>query len=997
MRKQLLRLSLWPLLLAPLALQAQGNDCASATPLPDIISWCSGAGAFNNNSATDSGQSPGCFPNAQDNFDLWFSFVAEATDVNISIAGATGQNNGGTLRNPQIALYSGSCDDLENIGCFSDAVGTNSGQFFAGPLVIGQTYYIQVGARNARRGSFRLCVNNYNAIPNPSSDCPTGVILCDKSPFTVAQISGAGNDANELGNVSCSTFSCPLTESGSVWYKWTCDEPGSLTFTLTPLNPVDDLDFVLYELPNGVNDCNGKFDLRCMASGEVVGADFSVWEPCTGATGLSEGETDTGEGCGCTPGDNNFVAPIEMEAGKSYALVVNNFSQSGNGFSVEFGGTGTFLGPRAAFAVNPPQDTFCIGAPVSFVDLSEFEGGIAGWQWNFGEGASPTTVNTQGPHTVTYDTPGMKSVLLRVATDDGCIVSKVLSFYVECCDGQFDVAADILDLLCPEDANGGISLSVNNDNPPYQYLWGDGQNTPNISDLAIGDYTVTITDNYACDTVLTFSVGSPNAMQIDTLIGMPTCNGGTDGSITLTVTFGTPPYEYSWAGGPFGSDNTLNNLAVGDYEVAVRDANGCLLELLLPVRELELLLDPGLPNLLNPSCTGFSDGAITANIANGLPPYLYDFNDGNGYVSGNTLSGLPAGTYTINALDENLCQGTFTLLLEDPPLLEASLDLQGISCHGETDAVLTAVGTGGTGGYTYAWGSGQSVPARSNLGEGTYLVTITDANGCTATADTTIVQPPPLSVGVVDVVDVLCFGAPTGLVQLEGQGGVPPYEYSEDGATFQVSTVFDSLLAGDYTFTVMDSNGCLAEVDATVAQPPQLQVDAGPDLRIELGYTGQINGSSSDPSATYTWVPADSLSCLDCLSPTTYPVNSTVYTLIATDGNGCTAQDSMRVAVTKNRPVYIPNAFSPNGDGRNDGFTIYAGPGLRRIQELKIFNRWGGLVFEGSGFLPNDPARGWDGIVGGEAAQIGVYAYFAKLEFIDGVVIVQEGDVQLVR
>ncbi|MBV6654269.1 MAG: gliding motility-associated C-terminal domain-containing protein, partial [Mameliella sp.] len=212
-----------------------------------------------------------------------------------------------------------------------------------------------------------------------------------------------------------------------------------------------------------------------------------------------------------------------------------------------------------------------------------------------------------------------------------------------------------------------------------------------------------------------------------------------------------------------------------------------------------------------------------------------------------------------------------------------------------------------------------------------------------------------------------------------------------------IAPVFDNLAAGDYTFVVMDANGCLATASATVEQPPELIVDAGADIQIDLGYNDQIDATVTNPDVTYSWMPPDSLSCTDCEDPVTNPVNTTLYTITVTDGNGCIAVDSVTVRVIKNRPVYIPNAFSPNADGRNDGFTVYAGPAVRRVQELKIFNRWGGMVFDGANFPPNEPGLGWDGTFKGEPAQIGVFAYYAKVEFIDGVVVLFEGDIQVVR
>ena len=989
----LARVSLMAALLlsaAGILAQPANNNCANAIFLDDVSSWCSNSAAYTNINATDSGINPTCFPN--NSLDVWFAFTAEATTVNVSVTGAVSINAGGTLENPQFSLYSGDCSNLTQVECANDPIGDNTIGAFASNLDIGATYYIQVSGRLGATGTFKLCVNNFNQAQAPSGDCSSAVVLCDKDPFTVDYVVGEGGNPNEIFDEGCG---CGIVEDNSSWYKWTCEVSGPLTFTLTPLNPSDDLDFVVFELPNGVNDCSDKTPLRCMASGENVGAPITEWQPCTGATGLALNDGDNSESCGCQAGNNNFAQAINMEAGKSYALVINNFSGSGDGFSIEFAGTGTFRGPTADFSAS--TDTVCVGDPVTFTDASTFEGVIAERRWTFGLAGNPGSINGIGPHQVAYDRPGLKSIVLQIETDDGCIVTTVGNVYVECCEGHFDLSANPIPLSCPNSSDGAIDLNVSSDYAPFTFNWSNGQNSEDLADLDRGNYSVTITDAATCQTELMVAVGGPPEFEVDTLIGMPTCNGGVDGSITLQVSGASPPYEYSWRGQPFSSDNTLDNLMVGEYQVTIRDANGCELFLSIPVNELELVLDPNVSSSIDPSCTGFSDGMITVSIANGQPAYQYDFNDGNGFVSENELSNLPAGSYMVDVQDDNLCRGSFTFTLEDPPLLQASFGLQGISCFGENDGQLTAIATGGVGGYAYQWAGGQSTATLNGLGPGAYAVTITDANGCITDADTSFNQPPELFIELDTVINALCFGEPTGFISVLGNGGVPPFEFSAGGQIFQVAPDFDNLLAGAYELTIMDANGCTNTISATITQPGQLIVDAGPDERIELGYSARLRAVANDLNVAYSWEPPDSLSCAECQAPQANPVNTTTYTVTATDANGCIATDEVVVLVLKNRPVYIPNAFSPNEDGRNDLFTIYAGPGARQVLDLKIFNRWGGLVFEKGPFQPNDPSLGWDGFFKGEPAQVGVYAYFAEVAFIDGVSIIYEGDISLVR
>jgi gliding motility-associated-like protein len=997
MNKHLVLLLLWSWT-SLLWAQPVNDECINAIPLTDLNNWCSEPEAFTNEGATTSPEAnPSCFPATQESFDVWFSFVAQANTVGISVFGDLDFNEGGTLRDPQFALYTGDCDDLTIIACQSDGFNADQISLFQSQLDIGTTYYIRVGARIGQTGTFQLCINNFNEVPTPSGDCEPGVILCDKSPFTVPQLTGVGMNPNEIDDAICAGGTCPgFNESGSTWYKWTCDQPGSLTFTLTPQNPSDDLDFVVYELPNGIDDCSGKFALRCMASGENVGEDFSEWFPCTGATGLSEADPDFSESCGCSIGDNNFLSALDMEAGKSYALVINNFSQSGAGFSIEFGGTGTFLGPTAGIQVAPIQ--VCIGETVTFADASSYIGDLVEWRWNFGANASETTAAGEGPFEISYDRPGIKNILLQVTADRGCVVSELVTIEVVCCDDHFSTDAAITNLTCPGDEDGAIDLSVVNDYGPYAYDWSNGAVTEDISGLAPGTYTVDVVDQATCTTSLSYTVNSPPPFVFDTLVTMPTCNGGTDGAVTLVVEGGTPPYEFDWGSG-FSPANSLNNISQGDYPVTIRDANGCIIEQVLPVRELELILDPTVQAITPPSCFGFSDASIQVNIANGLPPYQYNFNTGNGYVDENILNNLPSGTYLVDVLDANLCAGMFELVIEDPAPVALDLEVENVSCFGLSDGQVTAIASGGVGNYSYAWSNGPTTPVNDQLPAGTYGITVEDGNGCPVEATAVVTQPDSLGISVIDIVDNICFGESLGSITVAASGGTGPYEYSLDGFSFQTDPTLANLAAGIYTITVLDAMGCTATTVGEVTQPVELLADAGPDVFIQLGFDTTLRATSNYFPVSFDWSPLDSLDCLsaDCDFVRVDPTNTTTYQVLVTNEAGCTTLTEVTVFVIKDRPVYVPNAFSPNGDGANDGFTVFGGPGLERIEKLQIFSRWGSLVFETNNIDPNDERLGWDGTFKGQPVNPGVFVYIAQLRFVDQEVIQVEGDVTVIR
>ncbi|MDX1407222.1 MAG: hypothetical protein R3330_03785, partial [Saprospiraceae bacterium] len=424
-------------------LQAQvpvNDDCLSAHHIPSIDNYCSGVGEFTIEGSTPSSQeTPPCWPSSTT--DVWFTFFAATPGILIQVNGNVGTQPGGTLRQPSIAVLQGSCETgFTEVVCGSDAVSNHTVERVVTDLLIGELYYVRVDARNGNLGDFQLCIDAFVPTNEPSADCPSAVVLCDKSPFTVQELQGTG-DIDDEADDSCLDLD-PTTgidrgnsERSSVWYKWTCDTSGTLTFTITPtaLDITEDLDFAVYELPNGIDDCSNKILLRCMASGENVGQPFAQWQICTGPTGLRDGEIDFTEQPGCAAGDNNFIAPIDMVAGTSYALVVNNFTQSGRGFEIEFGGSGTFLGPTADFEVEAVQAFEC-DKTIVFTNLSDSQtDSIVDLTWNFGAGANPGMIMGDGPHDVVYASFGDKRAALTVETSRGCRITKILDLYVEPC------------------------------------------------------------------------------------------------------------------------------------------------------------------------------------------------------------------------------------------------------------------------------------------------------------------------------------------------------------------------------------------------------------------------------------------------------------------------------------------------------------------------------------------------------------------------------------
>ena len=1000
---QLLIVTLFPFYLVA---QPVNDECINAIELGDITNWCSNSGAYNNTGATPSIEdTPGCFNGTGP--DIWFKFTSASTSVNIRVLGDIVDIYGitafsqGTMTRPRLALYIGSCEDLILVGCDEDD-GDHIAELYSESLIPSSTYFLRVSSPVQSAGTFQLCVSSYNFVPNPNSDCPTGVVLCDKSSFFVASINGSGNIRNEVNT------SCLSQEDNSAWYKWVAGSSGSLTFTITPNNPGDDIDFAVFELPNGLNDCAGKTELRCMASGAngsggfgpFIPAPFDEWDECTGPTGLKTGETDVVETAGCqTNVDNNFIAALDMEEGKAYALVILNFSATGHGFSIDFGGTGAFLGPEADFITDDLDGTVCFGDPVTFFDQSSFGNlSIMEWNWNFGDGAVPQQLFGPGPHRVNYTSGGVKSIALTVESETGCLVTTIGNIIVE---EPFDIQANIVHQSCPETIDGSINLGITSGSNVTSIQWDNGQTGSILQNLTPGEYTAIITNFNGCDTMVRFEVEAPMPLEIEEIITRPSCGGGSDGSITLNINGQAPPFLYDFnRGGGFQSSNTLNGLPAAIYHIEIQDANGCINDVTVLLGEINIELDPDFDPVTPPSCFGLQDGRVELRIIGGDPgDYAYDWNADGGYVMSNIRTGVGAGTLLVAIRDPLNCLGFAAVDVTQPDELRVNIDTTDISCYGETDGRITPFVTGGTKAYQYQWSNFSDDSIADNLPQGQYFVTVTDANGCQTPGAALISEPPRLDILIDSTLDVVCFGDQTGAIYFVGAGGNPPFTYSIDGNNFRDAASFENLAAAIYNVTIRDNRGCTQTVQSEILQPAELIVNAGQDTSIDLGFTARLLATHQPlgKPVNYSWSPSQSLDCIDCPSPIAGPLSSTNYTVTIIDDDGCIVSDQVLVSVFLNRPVFIPNTITPNGDGFNDRLAIYGGAAASGVRRIQIFDRWGEMVYEGRNLALNDESQGWDGDYRGQPLNPGVFVYIAEIEFIDNSVLQFEGDITLIR
>lgn len=423
----------------------------------------------------------------------------------------------------------------------------------------------------------------------------------------------------------------------------------------------------------------------------------------------------------------------------------------------------------------------------------------------------------------------------------------------------------------------------------------------------------------------------------------------------------------------------------------------------------------GATDFISPVCHGDANGFLVFSVENGTPPFTYVWE----HITNNTIGGtgntslftdnqipnVPAGIYEINIMDNF---GNNTVLFQEvtePPVLNvaaAAIDINGfnLSCNGGADGTAIATGTGGLVPYTFTWSDLQTGDQASNLAAGIYSVSITDANGCVQSNNITLTEPTPIQF-IVDYLDPNCDGFETGIIQLDSVwGGTAPYTFALDNDLFSTSSSYQNLSEGTYDFFIMDENGCEVTTTGSLVAPDIPLLLMGEDLVVDLGCDILLPVQTNNTNLVdIRWTSLDnSLDCETCLRPFARPLNNATYVLTVTSIDGCVTTDSLSVVVNKVRDVFHPNIFSPNGDGVNDYFFIYGNKAVSLIKSLKVFDRWGAIVFEGKDIAPNAPSSaGWNGLAKGKPASSGIYVWTTEVEYLDGEMVQLSGDVMLVR
>jgi len=432
--------------------------------------------------------------------------------------------------------------------------------------------------------------------------------------------------------------------------------------------------------------------------------------------------------------------------------------------------------------------------------------------------------------------------------------------------------------------DGTASVQVSGGQPPYTYLWSNGQTLPTATGLSAGSYTVVATDAGGCTATASASITSPPEFESEiTNLENAICTGINNGTATVSASGGTPPYTYLWDNGE--TTPTAAGLEPGQHAVAVTDASGCTTtEEITITAEVTIFTTVSIQAQNN--CFGDADAAVLVTPANGAAPYEYLWSTGADTPG---ISDLPAGTYFLSITDANGCRAVAGAIITEPALLMLSANGANGLCGNTNSGSATAQASGGTAPYSYLWSDGQNTATALDLGPGTYTATVTDAHNCTATTIVNVTAPQPLAASIVNTLPASCVDEADGSASVQVSGGIMPYTYLWSNG--QTSPTAGGLLPGNYTVIIADANNCTVEVPATISS-------AVPAVNANIVLDGTAL-SAIQGGAQYQWIDCNTaLPVSGATAQTFQPEMSGNYAAIISIGNCSVQSTCINVTVT---------------------------------------------------------------------------------------------------
>ncbi len=594
------------------------------------------------------------------------------------------------------------------------------------------------------------------------------------------------------------------------------------------------------------------------------------------------------------------------------------------------------------------------------------------------------------PYTITWSTGGTGSPLtgltsgsymVTVTDANGCTTAAVIFL-------PFDSIPAIQSSLTKPncgDSSGMIYIIATGGTVPYHYLWNTGDTTQNLLNIPAGQYAVTVTDIHGCysNSIIVLQ-DSLMVSTFDTVLQHTICNLD-NGKALIIAGGGLPPYNYLWTpGGQTTASPT--GMAAGMYTCATTDANNCTVYDTLTIGPSLALVNS--ISKANANCDS-SNGKIYLNSVLNQTGWVHAlWNTGD---TTTVITGLAPGTYWVKTTDSIGCvkTDTITLLNDGKPYL-GLVSYTPPLCYGDSSGTIILTGSSGTAPYKYSVDgiNFSSFAQITNIAGGTYTIYITDANSCLNDTTLTFTQPPQI-ITTYTADTVICFNDKTATVDIITTGGFTPYGYSFNGGNFTPQTTYPNLTQGTYTLIVKDSNDCKQTVMVTVPGPAApldvvIEKKDVPCFETNTGWV-KLTLQGGWPPYQYSWANG-------AIGLEQNPIGETHTSFSLIDEKGCEVNKPIDVEQLLCCKAVVPNAFSPNGDTKNDVLRVMP---ISAVQSVKfgIFDRWGKNIFS-----TKDLNETWDGKYKGIDCDVDVYFYYLEYNCsFQKEKVVEKGDITLIR
>ena len=626
-----------------------------------------------------------------------------------------------------------------------------------------------------------------------------------------------------------------------------------------------------------------------------------------------------------------------------------------------------------------PNPFVCYGNTTTIAITNNNSSDNLSYQWNTGATTNSINVNplTQTNYTVT------------ITNQIGCVTTRQISVNVD----YMQIATPLtVNNLCYGDCSGSVTITPVGTSP-YIYLWNNGNTTSSSNSLCAGSYTVTVTDAHQCTAATTFSISTPSQLIANFInVQQPICDGVGYGSASVSASGGTPSYTYNWSFNN-NSQSSNNQLLIGTNYVTVTDSHNCK-----EVISINMLSPSDLTSTYTTTpvkCFGNCDGSVTIAAQLGIAPYTYVWANGLNPSLGATVQNLCSGQYIVTVLDHDNCVYHQIVEVTQPSALLAEVSvLSPIAFKGGTGS-LKVKGIGGTPTYSYLWNNNVSDSILSDLAIGTYSVTTTDYNGCTYFNTFTLTEPPQLE-STYQLKNMSCTNSCNGKITAFPSGGTSPFFYKWSNSDNRAET--SSLCDGKYYLTITDARGCVITSDFLIINElhvPDLTVTADTTL-IYVGQEVHLYAHSSE-SGYYIWQQNNSLSNLKISNPTAKPTSNTTYLVTFVSTDNCYTTDTIAIKVKDlnctDPYIFIPTAFTPDDNAKNDYFKPYFPSAMIREAYFAVYDRWGNIIYESKDIN----CEGWDGTYKGQKIASDVYAFYFHALCINGEEYNHRGNVTLLR